>query len=128
MINAFYKNSTWQKKVHSFWCSRVQPSEWGFTSPEGSRGNYLLFFPAHHMCYIFLLIRLPTVQKFCYFLFVRNVLMMLLWGKSHKIFLLVFRELLPISFLLAYSTNKPDLWWRYDFLLHFWITVAWYFE
>lgn len=25
MINAFYKNSTWQKKVHSFWCSRVQP-------------------------------------------------------------------------------------------------------
>lgn len=52
MINAFYKNSTWQKKVHSFWCSRVQPSEWGFTSPEGSRGNYLLFFSStSHVLY-----------------------------------------------------------------------------
>jgi len=40
--------------------------------------------------------------------YLRNFLMMLLWKKNtYMIFIFVFRELLLISFLLAYLTNKP---------------------
>lgn len=86
MINAFYKTLLHLAEVSSLilmqhsTAFRMRLYFWGF---QRKLSAFLLGTP--HLCHVFLLIWLPTVQMLCYFLhkYARNILMMLLWEKSH---------------------------------------------